>query len=117
MRDMGLTTLPETWNGDMSLNHPMFGACSRMLLCGVLGIGQGVGSYGFKDLVISPKIPEKLMWAEGGIRLADGELHIKWKKENGSVCFEITLPSGRNAEFNYGKNRRELKGGKNIFSL
>lgn len=117
MRDMGLTTLPETWNGDMSLNHPMFGACSRMLLCGVLGIGQGEGSYGFKNLVISPKIPEKLMWAEGGIRLADGELYVKWKKENESVCFEITLPSGRNAEFNYGKIRRELKGGKNIFSL
>ena len=103
--DMDLTTIPETWTADASLNHPMFGACSRMLISGILGIKQEDNSYGFKNIIISPKIPKSLKWANGGIRLADGHVNVKWEKSGQFVLFKIRLPKNRKAFFEYGNTK------------
>ena len=72
MKRHGATTIWENWQGKNSLNHPMFGACTRQLFTGVLGIKQRNGTAGYCDVIIEPiKTIRKL-----------------------SVCGSITTPHG-----------------------
>ena len=112
--DMNLTTIPETWTADASLNHPMFGACSRMLISGILGIKQKDTSYGFKDIIISPKIPKSLKWANGSIQLEEGYVNVKWEKSDQFILFKIRLPKNRKAFFEYGNTKCMLSDEENI---
>ncbi len=117
LQALGLTTIAEAWRADGSLNHPMFGACCRMLFGGLLGITQAEDSFGFRDLVIRPKIPSDLTAAEGWIDLTDGRVHVKWEREQNEVCFQIILPEGRTADFIYGNISRRLVGTENVFRV
>lgn len=112
MMKNGATTLWESWRGDGSLNHPMFGACTAALFWGILGIGQE--SAGFKKPVIAPKIPDRLNYAEGGIDTPRGRISVCWRKVNSGVEFEITLPEG-GAEFEYRGVKRTLTETNNKF--
>lgn len=113
----GATTIWESWNGDNSHNHPMFGACTRMLFSGILGISQEKNSYSFENIIISPKTPDKLQFAEGHITTPRGIIYVKWNKEKENVTFKISLPEEAKATFSYGNEKQNLSGGTTIFTI
>lgn len=114
MKNRGATTLWETWGGELSHDHPMFGACARQLVTSVLGIRQAEESCGYEQIRITPKIPEKLSYASGSISTVNGEIAVSWRKELDRIHFEIIIPSGSSAVFEYGGRRYPLSSGKNV---
>ena len=88
MKQNGATTLWERWTGEDSHDHPMFGACTRHLFTGLLGILHQPNG----QLTIAPQIPQKLDWAEGSLRLPSGECKVRWEQTEDRVLFSITVP-------------------------
>ena len=113
MKNKGATTFWETWFGGGSHNHPMFGACSRQLMTSILGIRQEPESCGYKHIKISPQIPKKLAFASGKISSVSGEIEVSWCQDNNNIFFEITIPSGVKASFEYNGETCVLYSGKN----
>ena len=79
MADSGATTLWETWDGGLSQDHPMFGACLVYLITHILGITQEEDSAGFEKILIAPKIPKSLDSAEGFAVTPRGKISVKWE--------------------------------------
>lgn len=114
MADMGATTVWEDWRGSESHNHPMFGACARYCISAILGIKQRENSLAYRDIVINPRIPQKMKCAKGSLTLPDGGvISVQWEKENDGILFTITLPAGRSCEFEYAGEKRTLAEGLN----
>ncbi len=97
MMDAGATTLWERWQGINSHNHPMFGACTRQLFYGVLGIRP------FEEMMTvipsSDSMPER---AEGSLVTRTGRISVSYqKKEHHTVghlrcdrAVRLILPQG-----------------------
>ncbi|MBQ6832104.1 MAG: family 78 glycoside hydrolase catalytic domain [Oscillospiraceae bacterium] len=112
MKDRGTTTLWETWTGNESHDHPMFGACVRQLFTGVLGIGQAEDTAGYQNLIICPQIPQNMQYARGSIQTANGKISVSWRKEQGNVHMDIQIPEGTAGVFRYGAKEWTLQAGK-----
>ena len=110
MMDSGATTLWETWKGNVSQNHPMFGACTRQLFTALLGIRWELG-----QLQITPKIPKDLPWARGSVQLPCGKVTVSWQQNAHGIAFVITLPEA--AQFCYGTYTCTLNPGTNQFTI
>ena len=111
----GATTLYESWLDTRSLNHPMFGSVVEYLFTDVLGIKQ-VGCK-YKKIIISPKKIKILQRVSGSILTVSGRISVSYKKIDGNVIFEINVPNGVDAQFNYGENVIALKGGTNTINI
>lgn len=108
MKRHGATTLWENWDGGSSQDHPMFGACVRQLHASILGIGQASDSAGYRKLRICPQIPKNLPWAAGSMEIPTGKVSVRWEQNSGSIHFEITIPTGTEAIFEYGGKQLTL---------
>ena len=97
MKRHGATTLWESWPGNGSHNHPMFGGCVRQLFEGFLGIRQKKGTAGYTDVEIVPRIPGKLTGAKGSIRTVQGEISVAWERKEGKIALQVTVPDGVSA--------------------
>ena len=80
------TTLWERWDGYESHNHPMFGSPVQWLFEGLLGIQVHEG------LTIQPMFTDELDWAEGTADTAHGLVSVNWKKEEGSIILNLSVP-------------------------
>ena len=119
MKRLGATTLWEYWPEslrDRSHNHPMFGAVTAYLYDYLLGIRAKDGCAGYSEIVVSPVIVDGINRIDGFRTLNSGKVSVSYKKENGSVSFEITVPENQKAEFVFGGETRKLDSGKNEFS-
>lgn len=92
MKRHGATTLWETWSGDASHNHPMFGSCVRQLFTGFLGIHQKEGTAGYTDVEITPQIPEKLQFIKGSICTQQGKIEVVCERKDGEIQIRTTMP-------------------------
>ena len=92
MKRHGATTLWESWEGDYSHYHPMFGACVRQLFTGFLGIRQKPGTAGYKEVEISPRISKNLAYAKGSILTPQGEIAVAWEKTEDGIALHVTAP-------------------------
>lgn len=98
MKKNGATTLWETWTGDESLDHPMFGGCARHLFTGVLGMRQRAGSAGWRDVIISPaRLPEGRR-ASGSIETPLGTLHVCADFTGETQTVTVHAPDGMKVE-------------------
>lgn len=100
----GATTLWEDWQGNGSHNHHMHGAVVSGLFYHILGIDI------CKNPVISPKIPQKLGYAEGSVKTRFGLVSVSWKKCDGNIYFYIYTDNG--GIFKYAGFELEICGGK-----
>ena len=116
MKDRGATTLWEDWHGIESHDHPMFGAGSRLLFTGILGIGQAENAAGYQNLVICPQIPEKMQFARGSIQTENGTIAVSWRKEGSHICFDVTIPQGAAGVFRYGEKEWQLRSGEPFYT-
>lgn len=101
MKRKNATTIWEDWKGTCSHNHPMFGACARQIFSAVLGIKQNIGTAGYCDIEICPKIPRNLEYAKGSIKTLKGEIFVSWKRQVDGIKFEISVPQSLKAIFKH----------------
>ncbi|RYY54526.1 MAG: hypothetical protein EOO09_13995 [Chitinophagaceae bacterium] len=98
MLEKGATTLWERWEyetgGSMnSHNHPMMGSVGSWLYKYILGILPDVASPGFDKFTIRPYILSGLDFANGEYKSVKGLVKSSWRKINGSVVMDITVPA------------------------
>ncbi len=111
MKQNGATTLWERWTGEDSHNHPMFGGCVRHLYTALLGIPFDADAS--TELLIAPRIPQKLLWAEGSLLFKRGRIFVRWEQTHDSIHFSIDIPASTKAHFEYGTMKCELSSGRN----
>ena len=120
MKRLGATTLWEYWPGsltDRSHSHPMFGAVAAYLYDWFLGIRAKNNCPSYSEIIVSPVIVDGVNTVEGYRTLATGRVCVSYKKKDGYVDFEITVPQNQPAEFVLGNEKRELISGKNAFRI
>lgn len=95
MKDNGATTLWENWNGGrMSRFHPMLGGCSRHIFSSILGIRQAKDSVGYKKIVISPRAPKEMTFANGKMTTPYGEISVSWSRTGNNIKIDYSVPDG-----------------------
>ncbi len=120
MKRLGATTFWEYWPEslvDRSHNHPMFGAVTAYLYDYLLGIRAKDGCAGYSEIVISPVIVDGINCIEGYRTFKSGKVSVSYKKNNGSVEFEICIPDNQNAEFVFAGEKHKLNAGVNKFTV
>ena len=108
MMRSGATTLWENWNGEASRNHPMFGAVTKYLFTGILGIEQADGSCGYEKVIISPAIVDGLDRASGHITTVRGKISVSYEKKDGKIRFEVFADPSIDAEFRFGEIKEKF---------
>ncbi|MBR4868207.1 MAG: family 78 glycoside hydrolase catalytic domain [Clostridia bacterium] len=97
MMDAGATTLWERWQGVNSHNHPMFGACTKQLFYGVLGI------HTFEDMItVAPQADSLPQMANGSLTTRNGTVFVAYQKQDDTVTgtvrcdkpLRLILPDG-----------------------
>ena len=92
MKQLGATTLCESWPGEGSWNHPMFGGVARQLFTGVLGIRQRPGTVGFCDVIIKPCLSESMSFASGSISTPYGDITVRAKRTSEGIGVTVHGP-------------------------
>ena len=98
MKALGNTTLCETWSGEGSWNHPMFGASARHLFSGILGVCQREGTAGYCDLIIRPYLPENLNFISGKIETVQGDIAVSLQRKENKTVVSLSAPQGVKVE-------------------
>jgi alpha-L-rhamnosidase len=93
--DQGATTLWEEWNGNQSHNHVMFGDVSAWMYKYLAGIKPA--APGFKQIVIKPNVIGDLTYASGTYDSAQGRIVSDWKRANGALQLNVTIPANTSA--------------------
>lgn len=98
----GATTLWERWEnktgGEMnSHNHPMMGSVGSWFYKYLMGILPDVERAGFEKFTVKPFIPMDLKFVEGEYNSIKGVIKVAWRKESGSLYFNLTIPPNSTA--------------------
>jgi alpha-L-rhamnosidase len=115
-RQNGATTFHEYWDSGRSRshNHPMFGAPVAYFFEYLLGIRQKADSAGYRSLVIEPLAVSQFEHMSGSMKTPSGTVSVAYRKADGKIRFEITVPPCREAVFRY-NGEHSLNEGKNVF--
>jgi len=103
--EQGATTLWETWTGNESHSHPMFGSVAAWFFQGLGGINPDENNPGFKHIVIKPNVISDLDYSNALYKSAYGEIISSWKYENGDLKLMVVVPPNTTASvFIHGNN-------------
>ncbi len=102
----GATSIWERWDGwtpdkgfqSPSMNsfaHYSFGAVARWMFQSVAGIETKVPGY--KRFVVQPQPRSGLDWVEADYDSIHGPIKSHWKKQDGRLTFEVTVPANTSA--------------------
>jgi alpha-L-rhamnosidase len=108
--NMGATTVWERWNsvlpnglvsdtGMNSMNHYAYGAIVEWMYRFMCGLNPVEDCPGFKRAVIRPYTDERFDYARAKYDSAAGLYECGWKREDGAVIYDITIPFDCEAEF------------------
>lgn len=95
----GATALCEEWDGNMpgkeknSQNHFMLGGIEEWLYGSLAGIHSVHKEEDGRWIVIEPYLDEKIDWVEAASAFSQGEVKIKWIKENDKIRIHIKIPA------------------------
>jgi len=101
MIDNGATTVWETWkesDNTFSNCHPMFGTITEWFYRWLAGIRPDPENPGFEKFIINPSIPEGLEFVNCTYNSPFGEIVSNWKKQPGTIQYEITIPAKSSAD-------------------
>ena len=113
MKKQGATTLWEYWDGTRSHSHPMFGAVTRLLFTGFLGIGQAADSAGYEKIVIAPQLVPQMSRCAGHVTTVRGKIAVAYERGEGETVFTVTLDESLDGFFRCGDTECALHGGVN----
>lgn len=120
MMRTGATTLWEYWSDceyQRSLNHPMFGACTKQLFYDALGITQAPGSAGWQKAHIEPRFIDWLPEASGHILTSRGKICVAYRRTFSALTISVEIPAGLQAELCVKGNTMALNEGRNEFRI
>jgi alpha-L-rhamnosidase len=123
--DQGATTTWEEWNGNGSRNHPMFGGGISWFYRYLAGMNTVPDKPGYRNIVFKPEPAGDLRYALYSNLTPYGKAGISWRKDNGSMITDITVPVGSTAtvwipaysENDVNENGKRIKKSKNISFL
>ena len=90
--DRGATTLWESWKGDYSQNHIMFGDISAWLYSTLGGIKPDPDCPGFKHTIIQPHVLGDLKWVRAEHISMYGRIRSYWSKGENGLTLEVEVP-------------------------
>jgi alpha-L-rhamnosidase len=98
----GATTLWERWEHETggamnSHNHPMMGSVGSWFYKYLLGIIPDADEAGFEKFTIHPYVIKDLDFAEGEYNSVKGLIKSRWRKEPGTINFDVTVPGNSTA--------------------
>ena len=97
MIENGATTLWETWQGDASHSHPMFGSVCQWLYQSQGGISPDDACPGFKHSIIRPYPVKSLQFVNASYPSLYGDLESKWNWKNDDYVLNVTIPPNTSA--------------------
>ena len=108
--NMGATTIWERWNsvlpnglvsdtGMNSMNHYAYGAIAEWMYRYMCGLNPVEEQPGFKRVRIQPYTDARFEYARAQYDSAAGLYECGWKREDGAVIYDITVPFDCEAEF------------------
>ena len=106
----GATTFPEHFNGGGSQNHAFLGSAPALWAYKRLA-GISPELPGYKRIRIEPYIPDDMEFASATIETLYGDISASWKKENGAVTLDVTLPPNVSGTVVFGGGSYEIDSG------
>ncbi len=97
MIEEGATTLWETWLGEQSRSHPMFGSVCAWFYHYLGGIRPDASAPGFKHSIIKPTPVYSLDFARTTYRSPYGTVETDWSFEDADFHLKITIPANTTA--------------------
>ena len=119
MRENDATTIWEMWEKDLpghSLLHSSYLYPGAWYIDGVAGIRRDESNPSFRKFSIRmPKLTEtQISWAEASFDSPSGMIRSQWKRDNGTIEFNVTVPPNCTATIYFpdveGKDVKESSG-------
>jgi len=116
MIEKGATTIWETWLGDASHSHPMFGSVCGWFYQSLGGISPDPGKPGFKNTIIKPIPVSGLTYVNCIYPSAYGTIRSNWRMEGDNYLLDVTIPANSTATVHVlaGKENEVTEGGTKI---
>lgn len=95
--ERGATTLWESWAGNDSHSHPMFGSVCAWFFQGLGGINPDPLNPGFKHTIIKPSIVNELEFVKTTYPSVYGEIESNWELIEGNLTLHVTIPPNTSA--------------------
>ena len=119
MMQNGATTVWERFElkKDPGMNshcHPMYGAVGKWLYTHIAGITPT--EAGFKNMLIRPYMPKKLLSAQATVDTCRGDVTVKWDKSYGKTHLLVDIPSGSEAKIVFGGKEFNVVGGTHVYT-
>jgi alpha-L-rhamnosidase len=115
MIENGATATWEHWNAHRSHIHNCYNGIGTWFYQAVGGIRPDPSAPGYRRVIINPQIPKGINWAKVSKETPYGTLVVKWEKNDEKIRFDITVPSGCEAELVWKNEKIILENGQNEF--
>lgn len=118
---LGYTTLAEQWKFDpvqngTSLNHVFLGDVSAWMINHLAGINCDPHNPGFTHILIAPHFVKDLSWVKGTYQSVKGLISSEWKRKNGKIILNVTIPAGCSASVTVRDlQKKEVRAGNHQF--
>jgi len=93
------STLWESWNGDGSHSHPMFGSVVEWFYSGIAGIKGDPSGAGMRHFLIEPQMIADLDYCRSSYHSPFGKIRSEWKRNAGKLQVLIEVPDNSSATF------------------
>jgi alpha-L-rhamnosidase len=97
MIEKGATTIWETWLGDQSHSHPMFGSVCQWFYEALAGITPDPARPGFQHLLMQPHAVAGLDYVKAGYKSPLGLIKSHWRFDRDDFVWAITIPANSGA--------------------
>jgi len=97
MIEKGATTIWETFQGDVSHSHPMFGSVCQWFYQYLGGISPDEAEPGFKHIIVKPVPVSSLSYASSSYLSQYGEISTDWKFEGEDYLLNVKIPANTTA--------------------
>jgi alpha-L-rhamnosidase len=90
--DQGASTIWETWLGDASHSHPMFGSVCQWFYQALAGIYPDPHKPGFRNTIIKPHALRNLEFSGASYESPYGTIESHWEWEGKDLILNLGLP-------------------------
>ncbi len=104
MIDNGATTTWEHWNGDRSRIHNCYNGIGSWFYQAVGGIVPDEENPGYREVFISPQVPDGITWAKTTKETPYGTLSVDWVLDGNKLNIDLSVPVGCKAKAVLPKN-------------
>jgi hypothetical protein len=90
--DRGASTIWETWRGDASHSHPMFGSVCQWFYQALAGINPDPEHPGFRNIIIRPRPVGNLTYARATHESVYGTIESGWEWKGKDLDLNLSVP-------------------------